>query len=90
MRKERFFLVGVGILVYLCKKKKKLKTRGVSPFEVNLANYLFSSHRLFHSGSPSNVPAGHGINLDQVVEHYRRQHLDEEARKAKLLAAAKN
>lgn len=38
--------------------------------------------RVFHAGSPFNVPAGHNANLDKVVEHYRQQHLDEEERKA--------
>lgn len=33
-----------------------------------------------------NVVAGSQINLDHVVAHYRKQHLDEEERKAKLLA----
>ena len=39
-------------------------------------------NRVFHAGSPFNVPAGHNANLDKVVEHYRQQHLDEEERKA--------
>ncbi|KAK1758228.1 hypothetical protein QBC47DRAFT_358102 [Echria macrotheca] len=42
---------------------------------------------VFQHGSPYNVPAGHYINLDKVVAHYHKQHLDEEARKAKKLAA---
>ncbi|ROV89961.1 hypothetical protein VMCG_10089 [Cytospora schulzeri] len=41
---------------------------------------------LIGSGSPHNVPAGHYVNLDKVTEHYRKQHLDEEERKAKKLA----
>ncbi|KAK3330430.1 hypothetical protein B0H66DRAFT_597971 [Apodospora peruviana] len=43
---------------------------------------------VFQHGSQLNVPAGHYVNLDHVVAHYRKQHLDEEARKAKKLAAA--
>lgn len=43
---------------------------------------------IFQHGSPYNVPAGHSVNLDQVVAHYRQQHLNEEERKAKKLAAA--
>jgi len=43
---------------------------------------------MFQHGSPYNVPAGSGVNLDKVMEHYRKQHLDEEERKAKKLAAA--
>lgn len=46
--------------------------------------------RLINSGSPRNVPAGHYVNLDKVVEHYRKQHLDDEERKAKKLAEARN
>ncbi|KAK3335642.1 hypothetical protein B0T19DRAFT_14158 [Cercophora scortea] len=42
---------------------------------------------VFQHGSPFNVPAGHSVNLDQVVSHYRKQHLDEEERKATKLAA---
>lgn len=41
----------------------------------------------FHQGGPFNVPAGHNINLDHVVEHYRNKHLDEEERKAKKAVA---
>ncbi|KAK5655460.1 hypothetical protein OQA88_5731 [Cercophora sp. LCS_1] len=43
---------------------------------------------IFQHGSPYNVPAGHYVNLDKVVAHYHKQHLDEEARKAKKLAAS--
>lgn len=50
---------------------------------------LTTRHRLLNSGCPNNVPAGHGVNLDYIVEHYRKQHLDEEERKAKKLAEAK-
>ncbi|KAK4218787.1 hypothetical protein QBC37DRAFT_178506 [Rhypophila decipiens] len=42
---------------------------------------------VFQQGSPFNVPAGHGVNLDKVIAHYRKQHLDEEERKAKLAAS---
>ncbi|KAF3769224.1 hypothetical protein M406DRAFT_355219 [Cryphonectria parasitica EP155] len=44
---------------------------------------------LINSGSPHNVPAGHYVNLDYLVEHYRKEHLEEEERKAKKLAEAK-
>ncbi|KAK0628471.1 hypothetical protein B0T17DRAFT_522794 [Bombardia bombarda] len=43
---------------------------------------------VFQAGSPFNVPAGHNVNLDKVVAHYRKQHLDEEERKVKKMAAA--
>ncbi|KAK0632521.1 hypothetical protein B0T14DRAFT_35139 [Immersiella caudata] len=41
----------------------------------------------FQHGSPYNVPAGHYVNLDKVIAHYQKQHLDEEARKAQKLAS---
>ncbi|KAL6869881.1 hypothetical protein ACO1O0_001213 [Amphichorda felina] len=34
-----------------------------------------------------NIRAGHIGNIDEIVEHYRQQHLKEEDRKAKKLAA---
>ncbi|KAK4035156.1 hypothetical protein C8A01DRAFT_38360 [Parachaetomium inaequale] len=43
---------------------------------------------VFTQGSPFNVPAGHYPNISKVVAHYQKQHHDEEARKAKKLAAA--
>ncbi|KAG7292186.1 hypothetical protein NEMBOFW57_002221 [Staphylotrichum longicolle] len=43
---------------------------------------------VFTHGSPFNVPAGHYANIDKVVAHYKQQHLEDEARKAKKLAAA--
>ncbi|KAK3372555.1 hypothetical protein B0H63DRAFT_453873 [Podospora didyma] len=43
---------------------------------------------VFQHGSPFNVPAGHSVNMDKVVAHYQRKHLDEEDRKARKLAAA--
>lgn len=49
----------------------------------------FAPNRLIDSGSPNNVPAGHYANIDKVIEHYQKQHLDEEARKAKKLGLAK-
>jgi hypothetical protein len=44
---------------------------------------------MIQQGSQVNVPAGHYINLDKVIEHYRKQHLDEEKRKATKMATAK-
>jgi hypothetical protein len=41
------------------------------------------------SHSPRNIRAGHILNIDEVVEHYRQQHLKEEDRKAKKLAERK-
>ncbi|KAG8169508.1 hypothetical protein KVR01_000253 [Diaporthe batatas] len=51
--------------------------------------YELRTPELIDSGSPNNVPAGHYANLDKVIEHYQKQHLDEEARKAKKLGLAK-
>jgi len=42
---------------------------------------------VFQTGSQQNVPAGHYVNLDKVINHYRQQHLDEEEKKATSLAA---
>lgn len=42
--------------------------------------------RLINTGSPINVPAGHYINTDKIVEYYRREHLEAEARKLERLA----
>jgi hypothetical protein len=47
-------------------------------------------HRVFQTGSPRNVPAGHSVNLYKLNAHYRQQHLDEEERKARELAARSN
>lgn len=55
-------------------------------FEVRV---LTDELRLINAGSPHNVPAGHYVNLDKVVEHYRKAHLDEEERKAKKFAEAR-
>lgn len=49
---------------------------------------LTTWHRMFQHGSPFNVPAGSGVNLDKVIAHYRKQYLEEEVRKAKRLAAS--
>lgn len=29
-------------------------------------------HRVFNTGSPYNVPAGHGADLRPIQEHYRK------------------
>lgn len=29
--------------------------------------------RMFNHGCPSNVPPGHNVNLDELIEHYRRK-----------------
>ncbi|KAL2269769.1 hypothetical protein VTJ83DRAFT_1953 [Remersonia thermophila] len=42
---------------------------------------------VFTHGSPHNIPAGHYPRLDKVIAHYQKLHVEEEARKAKKLAA---
>ncbi|TLD22765.1 hypothetical protein PspLS_07673 [Pyricularia sp. CBS 133598] len=44
---------------------------------------------VFQQGSPYSVPAGHYVNLDKVVDHYRQKHVNEEEAKASKLAAKK-
>lgn len=44
--------------------------------------------RAIQSHSARNIRAGHINNIDHVVEHFRQQHLQEEERKLKKLAAA--
>jgi hypothetical protein len=43
-------------------------------------------YRIFQTGSPINVPAGHSVNLDHVTAHYARQFQAEEEKKAKAAA----
>ncbi|EFY90846.1 NADH-ubiquinone oxidoreductase 17.8 kDa subunit [Metarhizium acridum CQMa 102] len=45
--------------------------------------------RAFQSHAPRNIQAGHLVNLDHVVEHYKQKHLEDEDRKAKKLAEQK-
>ncbi|KAK4103174.1 hypothetical protein N658DRAFT_422074 [Parathielavia hyrcaniae] len=51
-------------------------------------HYELSYPEVFTHGSPHNVPAGHFANIDKVVAHYKKQYHEDEARKAKKLAAA--
>ena len=38
-------------------------------------------HRIFNTGSPYNVPAGHSVDLSAVIAHYEKQNvLTEEKR----------
>lgn len=48
---------------------------------------FLTSFRIIQSHSPRNVVAGSLINIDAVTERYRKQHYEEEERKAKKLAA---
>jgi len=43
--------------------------------------------RVFNTGSPYNVPAGHSANLEDLIAHYKQKNVRaEEARVAKLKA----
>ncbi|QUC17832.1 uncharacterized protein UV8b_02073 [Ustilaginoidea virens] len=67
-------------------------------FDRNLFENASHTHRfvdlaypeVFQSHAPRNIQAGHLVNLDHVVEHYRQQHLQDEERKAKKLAERKD
>lgn len=59
----------------------------LSPTEVSEVDILTAVPRSFQSHSPRNIVAGSLVNMDAVTERYRKQHLEEEERKAKKLAA---
>ncbi|KND95184.1 NADH-ubiquinone oxidoreductase 17.8 kDa subunit, mitochondrial [Tolypocladium ophioglossoides CBS 100239] len=62
-------------------------------FDRNLFENASNKHRFvdvaypeaFQSHAPRNIQAGHLIHLDNVVEHYRQQHVKAEEQKAKKL-----
>ncbi|KAI9677911.1 MAG: hypothetical protein M1829_002408 [Trizodia sp. TS-e1964] len=41
---------------------------------------------IFNSGSPYNVSAGQGVNLDKLIAHYEKQNRENEERKLRVLA----
>lgn len=45
--------------------------------------------RAFQSHAPRNIQAGHLVNLDHVVEHYKQKHLQDEERKVQKLSEQK-
>ncbi|PKS10508.1 hypothetical protein jhhlp_002260 [Lomentospora prolificans] len=51
------------------------------------ANYELRYPEALHSHSPRNVVAGSIVSMDAVTERYKKQHYEEEERKAKKLAA---
>ncbi|EGR50982.1 uncharacterized protein TRIREDRAFT_120836 [Trichoderma reesei QM6a] len=65
-------------------------------FDRNLFENASNKHRFvdvaypeaFQSHAQRNIQAGHLVNMDHVVEHYRQQHLKAEEKKAAKLAAA--
>lgn len=49
---------------------------------------LISYSRIFNTGSPFNVPAGHTVNLDKVIAHYHQENENaNKAREARTKAA---
>ncbi|KID90251.1 NADH-ubiquinone oxidoreductase 17.8 kDa subunit [Metarhizium guizhouense ARSEF 977] len=66
-------------------------------FDRNLFENASNKHRFvdvsypeaFQSHAPRNIQAGHLVNLDHVVEHYKQKHLQDEERKARKLAEQK-
>jgi hypothetical protein len=46
-------------------------------------------HRAIEAHASRNIRAGQLVNLDNLVEHYKQEHLKEEERKAKILAKEK-
>ncbi|KAM4055041.1 NADH-ubiquinone oxidoreductase 17.8 kDa subunit [Hirsutella rhossiliensis] len=63
-------------------------------FDRNLFENASNKHRFvnvsypeaLHSHAPRNIRAGHIRNLDDVVKHFRQQHIKDEERKAKKRA----
>lgn len=49
--------------------------------ELGVRALLISESRIFNTGSPFNVPAGHTVNLDKVIAHYHKE--NENANKAR-------
>ncbi|KAL9601398.1 MAG: hypothetical protein Q9219_002574 [cf. Caloplaca sp. 3 TL-2023] len=46
---------------------------------------------IFNTGSPYNVPAGHGANLNELIAHYHRKNAEQDAKtRARLDAKAAN
>ncbi|KAL8712409.1 MAG: hypothetical protein Q9220_003257 [cf. Caloplaca sp. 1 TL-2023] len=43
----------------------------------------------FNTGSPYNVPAGHGANLDELIAHYRRKNAEQDAKTRARMEARK-
>lgn len=41
--------------------------------ELGVRALLISESRIFNTGSPFNVPAGHTVNLDKVIAHYHKE-----------------
>ncbi|KAL8813713.1 MAG: hypothetical protein Q9200_000050 [Gallowayella weberi] len=44
---------------------------------------------IFNTGSPYNVPAGHGANLDELINHYRRKNAEQDAKTRARMEAKK-
>ncbi|PFH58006.1 hypothetical protein XA68_14301 [Ophiocordyceps unilateralis] len=71
------------------------KTMEQAGFYRNLFENASNEHRFVDVSFPEaiqshasrNIPPGHIRNIDDVIEHYRKQHIKDEERKAKKLAA---
>ena len=50
---------------------------------------LYVRNRIFNTGSPYNVPAGHGANLDELINHYRKKNADQDAKTRARMEAKK-
>lgn len=56
--------------------------------ELGLRALLIPDSRVFNTGSPFNVPAGHTVNLDKVIAHYHKENKNSnKAREARAKAA---
>jgi len=47
------------------------------------------SHRVFNTGSPFNVPAGSRVNLDKVIEHYKKQNAEVDVERERVKERAR-
>lgn len=39
-----------------------------------------NNYRKFNTGSPYNVPAGHGADLSELIAHYQRKNAEQDAK----------
>ena len=46
--------------------------------------------RIFNTGSPYNVPAGHSVDLGAVIAHYEKQNAATEAKRIERVARQAN
>ena len=41
--------------------------------------------RIFNTGSPWNIPAGHTANMDKLIAHYEKEAVEQQSKKLKDL-----